>query len=105
MLIVEHVFLRLNLQKAVLIAENVNKSCIEVLRVTEGQLIKRARQARCFMACFFRVFLHVCSLFLYTSSNCVSVCCFRLLWLLEHAQQFVERSFYVISSILMWCSA
>ena len=52
MLIVEHVFLRLNLQKAVLIAENVNKSCSEILRVTGGQLIKRARQARCFLASF-----------------------------------------------------
>ena len=56
MLIAEHVFLRLNLQKAVLIAENVNKSCIEILRVTGGQLIKRARQARCFLACFRRLF-------------------------------------------------
>ena len=66
--IVEHVFLRLNLQKAVLIAENVNESCIEVLRVTGGQLIKRARQARCFLACF-------------SASFCMSAVCFCVLLL------------------------
>ena len=69
MLIVEHVFLRLNLQKAVLIAENVSKSCIEILRVTGGQLIKRARQARCFLACFF------------SASFCMSAVCFCILLL------------------------